>query len=457
MAKRISCLIAIVFLFTIAETIASGDPVIEKVAAGEGGEFFPGYGPAWSAVNGRGLDETGLLHSTENEHMWAGSVGEVLAPRGGCVDGENWIEMEFEHVYKLDQMWIWNYNEYYAGYECHEAGLKNVTIQYSATGGTESSDWQTLANGGSSIWQIPMATGLDNHPHDIEIACGGIEAKYVVITPNDGIGDGWWGPYDWNLGLSEVRFFGIASKALKPLPANKKRGVLPNTIVQWQAGSGAVSHDVYFGTDQTEVTNATRASHSNVTLSEAQADVNYSPALSLGQQYYWRVDEVNGSNDPEWRGDVWNFRVIPLTVYDRGPADGEAGREQLWWSGGYYASLHEVYFGTSFNDVNSAERLAGDLVGTVGSPGVNTWDVAVIVNNWLGNPEGSVPYAELNGDTIVNFRDYAIVANDWGKVGDAAYLSRQQQNTYFVNISTIVSNLMSRTSLTSNLKAVPKP
>ena len=49
-------------------------------------------------------------------------------------------------------------------------------------------------------------------------------------------------------------------KATKPSPASGDEHVPPSPILVWQKAKGAVSHDLYLGTDHEAVANATRDS-----------------------------------------------------------------------------------------------------------------------------------------------------------------------------------------------------
>ena len=74
-------------------------------------------------------------------------------------------------------------------------------------------------------------------------------------------------------------------------------GVPQNLNLSWAPGKYAAKHDVYFGTDKTKVTNASRTNPLGVLVSQNQ-DPNSYPVSSLipGTTYYWRIDEVNDPN-----------------------------------------------------------------------------------------------------------------------------------------------------------------
>lgn len=87
------------------------------------------------------------------------------------------------------------------------------------------------------------------------------------------------------------------AKAQLVSPANGATGVSvdANPDIVWTAGTGAVSHNVHFGTTNPPafVQNQTGLTY------------NASGSLSEDTTYYWRIDEVNG--DGTTTGDVWSF------------------------------------------------------------------------------------------------------------------------------------------------------
>ncbi len=152
--------------------------------------------------------------------------------------------------------------------------------------------------------------------------------------------------------------------ASRPDPRNG--ATLAETWVNlaWKAGDLAVSHDLYLG-DVFEDVNAGAAS----TFRGNQAAPFFLIGLGLpgdpypgglvpGTTYYWRVDEVNVAdpNSP-WKGPVWSFFVPPRKAYQPSPADGLKYLDPaatLSWSPGLKAKLHTIYFGDSFEAVDSA-------------------------------------------------------------------------------------------------------
>ena len=90
--------------------------------------------------------------------------------------------------------------------------------------------------------------------------------------------------------------------AYDSVPADGIDFVLTDTALSWTAGFGASLHQVYFGDNLDEVTNAVGA--------VLQQATTYSPGtLESGKTYYWRVDEFDGLETHE--GDVWSFQTVP--------------------------------------------------------------------------------------------------------------------------------------------------
>ncbi|MFI4911117.1 MAG: LamG-like jellyroll fold domain-containing protein [Sedimentisphaeraceae bacterium JB056] len=119
------------------------------------------------------------------------------------------------------------------------------------------------------------------------------------------------------------------------------------TILEWKAGTGAISHDVYFGTDESLVTSG------DMSVYQGNVDVlSFDPnGLGYGQTYYWRIDEFDGSTTTT--GDVWSFSVSadlpPQAASVPVPADAETGVSrlaQMSWTIGVGAISHDIYFGT---------------------------------------------------------------------------------------------------------------
>jgi len=156
--------------------------------------------------------------------------------------------------------------------------------------------------------------------------------------------------YNRGLSAAEIKaFVPLKLKAMKPNPADGATGVgMP--LLQWIAGETAMFHAVYLGTtpDLTEA--------NLVAPRQPIAMLYYVAGFQSGVTYYWRVDEIDIAGVIT-KGDVWKFRAAQKTAADPKPADGakwvDPAGLTLRWSPSSTAVKHEVYFGTSKEDVKS--------------------------------------------------------------------------------------------------------
>jgi len=281
-----------------------------------------GKGPE-NTINGAGLDLDGL-HGPTAATMWLTAPG-ASAPA--------WIQYDFDRVYKLHEMLVWNYNvqfENLLGYGC-----KNVTVEYSADGTT----WTTL--GSSDFTQAP---GKDSYA-GFTVAFGGVAAQAVRFTINNG-----WGTRG-QYGLSEVRFLQIPVFAQQPQPADGAVDVALDAAWSWRAGREAASHQVYLSPDLNAVMAGTA-------LVDTVADNSYAPAdLNLGTTYYWRIDEVNLVEPlSTWEGNVWNFTTVPYVTVDdfESYTDDDGGQIYSTWKDGWGTTTNGAQVG--YESAPFAER-----------------------------------------------------------------------------------------------------
>jgi hypothetical protein len=124
-----------------------------------------------------------------------------------------------------------------------------------------------------------------------------------------------------------------------PDPADGAGNVFPNVMLTWQAGSGATSHDLYFGQDTT------------VVLVGNQTATGYDPpdqVFQAGRIYYWRVDERNDIGVT--RGPLWHFTTwLPVeAATNPDPANGTTAipvNANLSWTDGANTYTHDLYMG----------------------------------------------------------------------------------------------------------------
>ena len=144
-----------------------------------------------NTINGSGL--TGDQHGTDGGTMW---MSKGVPP--------NWIQYQFDAVYKLDKLLVWNSNqmiESFIGF-----GAKDVTVEYSVDG----TNWTALAN----VPQFAQGTGLSTYTANTTVNFGGVMVQYVKLTINEN----WSGALP-STGLAEVRFY---SSPCRPALRNRR-------------------------------------------------------------------------------------------------------------------------------------------------------------------------------------------------------------------------------------------
>ncbi len=242
-----------------------------------------GFGGVDKTLDGSGLNADGQ-HSISDGDMWQGD-----ASAGGPV----WVRYDFDAVYKLHEMRIWNYNILYESFIGF--GPKDVTIEYA----TDVNDWIPLGD-----FQLPRGPGMATYA-GTPIDLGGVPAKSIRIN----VHSNWGGQTEY--GLSEVRLFYIPVQAREPNPAADAIDVDVDTMLAWRAGREAASHEVYFSTDEQAVING-------AALVGTIDDDSYDPGpLDLGTTYHWKVNEVNEAQTPSaWQSDVWAFTTRQYVTID---------------------------------------------------------------------------------------------------------------------------------------------
>jgi len=225
------------------------------------------------------IDGSGLVngaHSTLETDMWLSKNGE-LTP---------WIQYEFDQVYALNEMLVWNSNqamEPVVGY-----GLMNVTVEYSENG----QDWATL-----DTLDFAQAPGEAGYTANTTVDFGGAAAKFVKLVVNSN-----WGGFLPQYGLSEVQFSYTPVKATQLTPVSGTINLDSPVTLSWRPGREAVSHEIYLGTDK-----------DNLPLVATVDQPTYVANVSVGNLYYWKIVEVNEAETPaRWESGVANFRTVAV-------------------------------------------------------------------------------------------------------------------------------------------------
>ncbi len=111
------------------------------------------------------------------------------APNPGTLEGtgSHWFELQFDQIYSLNDVAIWNDNQ-----QTYDQGWKHLAIQVSTIGGTSASNWTTVFNGilpqspGSGDGATPAHFGTTLPAAVLQL--GGVQARYVSFI-NTGLGD----------------------------------------------------------------------------------------------------------------------------------------------------------------------------------------------------------------------------------------------------------------------------
>ncbi|MDI6448337.1 LamG-like jellyroll fold domain-containing protein [Anaerobaca lacustris] len=291
----------VVWSFTVEPFVYPIQNIIATASSAE-----EGAGPQ-NTINSSGLNAAGQ-HAIEADDMW---LTDMTAPEPA------WIQYEFPEVYKLHEMWVWNYNvqfELILGF-----GLKDVTIEYSVDG----VEWTALGD-----HEFAQATATATYVHNTTIGFDGVAAKYIRLTANSN-----WGGRMPQFGLSEVRFLYKPVMAREPEPANGQSGVELDVVLDWRGGREAAVHEVYFSADRAAVASG------EALVATASASRHAVSGLDLGQIYYWKIDEVNEAAEPSvWAGPIWSFSTkeyITVENFEAYNDDIDAGTAifQTWIDG----------------------------------------------------------------------------------------------------------------------------
>jgi len=152
-------------------------------------------------------------------------------------------------------------------------------------------------------------------------------------------------------------------KASSPSPRSGSVDVKQTTDLIWGPGDNATSHELYFGTDEDAVRNATQASPEYKGTKALGAE-SYDPGkLEWATTYYWRVDEINPTNpDSPWVGNVWRFTTADFLIIDN--MEGyDAFENQIW-----YSWLDGLGYGSPGIDPYSPGNGTGAAVGDETTP-----------------------------------------------------------------------------------------
>ncbi len=359
-------------------------------------------------IDGSGLNAEGQ-HSIKIGDMWI-STNE---------DPNKSIQYEFDKIYQLNDLKIWNQNQ---GIETSfGVGAKNITVETSLDG----VEWHVFTE-----MELAQAPGIPTYEGAPLIPMNGTTAKFVRIN----IHDNWFG-FIPQSGISEIQFTYIPTIARYEIPVSGSVNVAPDTVLSWRAGRQAGEHQVYVGTAADVLELAATVTEPRLDLSTVNID--------LGKTYYWRVDEVNETETSLWTGPVWSLTTANLLIVDDFESYGNISPNRPFqaWLDGYGYSPDEFFtVGYAGNGTGSgvghdiwsaiSPYYNGDIMetvtvrggrqslpfyyentGAVASQIDRTWStgqdwsqngIQILIVNFYGDPNntGTSVYVEINGTKV---------------------------------------------------------
>ena len=384
-----------------------------------------------NTVNDSGLDESGLLHDKAAESMWLSSS---TGPQ------PTWIEFEFDRVYRLHEMWVWNSNENLEA--LIGLGCRDVTIEYSDNG----TDYTTLG----TTHEFARAPAASGYAHNTTVDLTGVAAKFIRLTVNSN-----WGGLFPQYGLSEVRFFSIPVQAREPNPNSGATDLEIDVVLGFRTGREAAKHDVYISSDEQAVIDG------NVPVTTVTENSYAPPAIDLGTTYYWRVDEVNDVETPAtWQGDIWNFSTQEFLVVDDFEDYNELEPFTVYntWTDGYLDTTNGSTIGYILGNPQETQTVHGgkqsvpimydNSVASFSEVAVNP-DALAIGRDWnKGGAKTLVLW--FHGDSANAVTEQMYMKINGSKVlynGDASDISRPRWKQWNIDLAAFGTNLSNVTQL----------
>ena len=159
-------------------------------------------------------------------------------------------------------------------------------------------------------------------------------------------------------------------KATGPMPAVFATDVSLTTLLQWTAGNGAASHDVYLITEAADMAlplaeQIANANNTNVPPFVSNvALTTFDPgALLADTVYLWRIDEVAADGTTITQGDVWRFTTLgpPMQAGSPMPFNGDTSVDAtvtttLNWAAADGATSYDVFFGTTMTPASQGNQ-----------------------------------------------------------------------------------------------------
>jgi hypothetical protein len=225
------------------------------------------------------------------------------------------------------------------------------------------------------------------------------------------------GVNSWGKTASPLWTFTTASpaQATNPYPFDGQMNVSFNTGLRWDAGSEAVSHDIYFGTTDPPP------------FLRNQSGASFYPGwLTFGTRYYWRIDEVSAGGTTT--GVVWSFTtsVISGRCF---PAD------TVVWADGQLVRIVDVVPGQKVGRADGSAE-----VECIQEHGVGAYDCYDVV------------FESGNSIVVVHSHHFLTVSGEWVAVENLNSGSRLQSLNGPIGVRSVVKRAMPFVGNGYNLK-----
>jgi len=284
------------------------------------------------------------IDESDGTNTYTGDIWSFTTVKaGGGIRGDYYRGMNFENLVltRTDPRINFNWGE---GEPDPAVGANNFSVRWTGeveAAFTETYTFYTNSDDGIRLW-IDGQQLVDNwtdhanteNSGKIDLVAGNTYSVVMEMYENGG---GAVAQLRWSSPSTPKQYVPQAAlsppvKARNPKPLNGTVGVRLTDVLTWKSGDNAATHEVYFGTDEDAVKNATQASP-EYKGSKGLGDENYDPGkLVWDTTYYWRVDEVN-SVDPNspWIGNVWSFNTGDFLVVDDFESY-DVGNNEIWWA-----------------------------------------------------------------------------------------------------------------------------
>jgi hypothetical protein len=405
-------------------------------------------------VDGSGLTQAAdgrWVHGIDEKTMWQSALTQTLPAT---------IAFEFDRVYKLQQMKVWNHNT--TNEPAFGLGAKEVTIEIADS---NSGPWTLLAD-----VTLNKAPGLPDTPATDTIPMNGVMASNVRLTIHSNHGTVVSMPA---AGLAEVQFFYIpvAPRELEPADGTALTGT--EVTLAWRSGREAAQHKVYIDVNDNRASVENSSPTALVATVPAQGSyASYTASgLNLAQTYVWKIAEVNTVETPA----VHDSPIRSFTTPAFGLVDDMESYQNVEYMEIWAAWLDGTEFGTNDptnGSVVGADPAMGDYSPAAGRNGGQS--LPIWFTNTAAAPKSEAvcnsPFGDWTGSGIKSlslwFRgDLAnsgsgrlyVKINNGAPIyydGDPTDLAKASWRPFNIDLSKVAGTLKSITKLTIGVEGV---